>query len=131
MCSYHISTHTDHKFQELIKVNGLQVAPAELEAVLLGHEAVADAAVVGITIRGEEWPRGYVVLQPGFQGKVTASDIHKWIKPRIAKHKYLVGGIAFVDELPKLASGKIIRKVMREWAKNAVPEVEKTVKARL
>ena len=117
--------------QELIKVNGLQVAPAELEAVLLEHPAIADAAVVGITVRDEEFPRGYVVLQAEAKGKVTTEEIQEWVKPKVAKHKYFVGGIAFVDEVPKLASGKIIRKLMREWAKKAVPEMEGKIKARL
>jgi 4-coumarate--CoA ligase len=117
--------------KELIKVNGLQVAPAELEAVLLEHPDVADAAVVGITVRDEEFPRGYVVLQNGKENKVTPEDIQNWVKPRIAKHKHFKGGIVFVDEIPKLASGKIVRKLLKEWAKKAVPEMERKIKARL
>jgi len=117
--------------KELIKVNGLQVAPAELEAVLLEHPDIADAAVVGITIRDEELPRGYVVLQKAKKGEITPEEIQEWVKPRVAKHKHFMGGIAFVDEVPKLASGKIIRKVMREWAKQAVPEMEGKIRARL
>jgi 4-coumarate--CoA ligase len=115
----------------LIKVNGLQVAPAELEAVLLDHEAVADSAVVGVTLHNEEWPRAYVVLKEGFRGHVTEQDIQGWIKTRVAKHKWLAGGVAFVDEVPKSASGKILRKIMREWAKKDVPLLETRVKARL
>ena len=117
--------------QELIKVNGLQVAPAELEAVLLEHPSVADVAAVGVTLHSEEWPRAYVVLKEGMQGQVTEQDIQSWIKPRVAKHKWLVGGVAFVDEVPKSASGKILRKIMREWAKKDVAHLEKQVKARL
>jgi 4-coumarate--CoA ligase len=117
--------------QELIKVNGLQVAPAELEAALLEHPSIADAAVVGITLHNEEWPRAYVVLKEGLQGRATEQDIQSWIKPRVAKHKWLAGGVAFVDEVPKSASGKILRKVMREWAKKDVPHLEKRIKARL
>ncbi|OHW94032.1 4-coumarate-ligase 2 [Colletotrichum incanum] len=103
--------------KELIKVNALQVAPAELEAVLLENEHVADAAVVGITIDGNEWPRAYVAIQDVSREKVTPEDIQRWVKPRVAKHKALVGGVVFVDKVPKLASGKIQRKVMREWSK--------------
>lgn len=99
--------------------------------MLLEHPDIADAAVVGITVRDEEFPRGYVVLQQERKGKVTAEEIQDWVKPRVAKHKHFVGGIAFVDEVPKLASGKIIRKLMREWAKKAVPEMEGRIKARL
>jgi 4-coumarate--CoA ligase len=68
----------------------------------------------------EEYPRAYVVLQASAQsqGKNTRpEDIQNWIKTKVAKHKYLTGGVAFIDEVPKLASGKIMRKVMREWAK--------------
>ena len=53
------------------------------------------------------------------------------MKPRVAKHKHFAGGIAFVDEVLRLASGRIIRKLMREWANNAVPEMEGRIKARL
>ena len=107
------------------------MAPAELEAALLEHPSVADAAVVGISLHNEEWPRAYVVLKEGLQGRVTEQDIQSWIKPRVAKHKWLAGGVAFVDEVPKSASGKIVRKVMREWAKKDIPHLEKRVKARL
>ncbi|KAL0934682.1 4-coumarate- ligase [Colletotrichum truncatum] len=103
--------------KELIKVNALQVAPAELEAVLLENEHVADAAVVGIMIDSNEWPRAYVAIQEPSKGKVNPVDIQEWIKSRVAKHKWLVGGVVFVDEVPRLASGKIQRKTMREWSK--------------
>ena len=116
--------------KELIKVNGLQVAPAELEALLLTHPAIADAAVVGITVHDEEWPRGYVVLQQEAKGKVSEEEIQEWVKPRVARHKWFVGGVQFVDEVPKLASGKIVRKLMREWAKQAVGEMEGRIRSR-
>lgn len=116
--------------KELIKVNALQVAPAELEAVLLEHEDVADAAVVGITLHDEEWPRAYVAIQDASKGKVTPGDIQEWIKTKVAKHKWLVGGVTFIDEVPKSASGKIQRKVMREWSKADAKLLEKQTKAR-
>ncbi|OIW26049.1 4-coumarate-CoA ligase [Coniochaeta ligniaria NRRL 30616] len=117
--------------KELIKVNALQVAPAELEAVLLENEDVADAAVVGITLDGEEWPRAYVVVQEAAKGRIKPEDIQEWIKPRVSKHKWLAGGVVFIDEVPKLASGKIQRKTMRDWAKRDALELSKTTKARL
>lgn len=81
----------------------------------------------------EEWPRAYVTLRDEAKGKVTASQIQSWIKSRVAKHKALVGGVAFVDEVPKLASGKIQRKTMREWAKRDAPMLERegNVRAKL
>jgi len=117
--------------KELIKVNALQVAPAELEAVLLEHESIADAAVVGITLNNEEWPRAYVTLKDDSKGRITEEHIQEWMKDRVAKHKRLVGGIRFIDEVPKLASGKIQRKVMRDWAKRDAQEMQGTLKARL
>ncbi|KAL8688569.1 MAG: hypothetical protein Q9224_004850 [Gallowayella concinna] len=104
--------------KELIKVKGFQVAPAELEAVLLEHDDIADAAVVGMQISHHERPRAYVMLKPQAMHRTKEEDIHAWIRTRVSPHKYLTGGIAFVDEVPKSASGKILRKVMREWAKH-------------
>ncbi|EME77268.1 uncharacterized protein MYCFIDRAFT_42475 [Pseudocercospora fijiensis CIRAD86] len=113
--------------KELIKVNALQVAPAELEDKLLENPDLADAAVVGIAINDEEWPRAYVVLsEDGKKKGVKEKDVQNWFKPRVAKHKALVGGVQFVDEIPKLPSGKIVRKLMKEWAKRDAPEVEKS-----
>lgn len=65
-----------------------------------------------------------MVLKEHAQGRISGSDIQSWIKPRVAKHKWLMGGVALVDEVPKLASGKIMRKKMREWAKRDVPVME-------
>lgn len=110
--------------KELIKVNALQVAPAELEAALLENEHIADAAVVGITLHGSEWPRAYVAVQDTSKGQVKPEDIQTWLAERVSKHKRLVGGVVFIDEVPKLASGKIQRKTMREWAKRDALEIE-------
>lgn len=67
-------------------------------------------------------------------GKVTPQDVQDWIAKRVAKHKRLVGGVVFIDEVPKLASGKIQRKVMKDWSKRDAIEIENgagTEKARL
>jgi 4-coumarate--CoA ligase len=106
------------------------VAPAELEAVLLENEHVADAAVVGIILHNEEWPRAYVTVQDVSKGKVKPEEIQEWMKSRVAKHKWLVGGVTFVDEVPKLASGKIHRKTMREWSKADAKILEMEIKSR-
>lgn len=111
--------------QELIKVNALQVAPAELEAVLLELDPIADAAAVGITIDGQEWPRAYVTLKDEYKNRTTVEDIHRHMKIKVAKHKQLVGGIVFVDEVPKLQSGKIMRKAVKEWAKRDAASMDK------
>jgi acyl-coenzyme A synthetase/AMP-(fatty) acid ligase len=117
--------------KELIKVNGLQVAPAELEAVLLQNDSVADAAVVRITIDGQELPRAYVALKDDRCTSLAADDIASWMSSRVAKHKQLAGGIRFVDSVPRLASGKIERKVVRQWSKRDEEMMEKRHRARL
>lgn len=66
-----------------------------------------------------------MALKDDRKGKLTQKDIQDWMKTKVAKHKQLVGGVAFVDEVPKLASGKIQRKLMREWSKRDAPAVEK------
>ena len=57
--------------------------------------------------------------------------MQQFIKDRVAKHKQLIGGVAFIEEVPKLASGKIIRKLMKEWAKRDAPILEGKTRARL
>ena len=104
--------------QELIKVKGNQVAPAELEALLLDHPAVQDAAVVGVTINGEELPRAYIALQEA--QTTTAQEIAAWLAKKVAPHKRLAGGVKFVDAIPKNPSGKIMRKDLRDLAKSEV-----------
>jgi 4-coumarate--CoA ligase len=112
--------------QELIKVQGLQVSPAEVEASLIEHPDIADAGVVGVTLGDNEWPRAYVALKETSSGKLSEEDIKKWLETRVAKHKRLVGGVAIIPEVPRLASGKIQRKVMKEWAKRDASAIERT-----
>lgn len=104
--------------KELIKVKGNQVAPAELEALLLDHPAIADAAVIGLrTEDGDERPRAYVVLQPDERSRRTPKEeIVKFIEARVSKHKRLTGGIVYLDAIPKNPSGKILRRWLRERA---------------
>lgn len=78
-----------------------------------------DAGVVGVRVADGELPRAYVVLRPNFQRKEqsTADGIQTWFQGRVAKHKRLAGGVQVVDEIPRLASGKIKRKLLKDWAK--------------
>lgn len=103
--------------KELIKVSGLQVAPAELEAVILSHPAIADVGVVGVSdsFDAQEKPRAYVQLKEAVA--VGAEELQEWLQTKVAKHKYLTGGVVFIDAVPKSPAGKIQRKVLREWAK--------------
>lgn len=99
--------------QELIKYKGLQVAPAELEALLLAHPKVLDAAVIGVDVPGTEVPRAYVVADGG----IGEQEIKDFVKGQVADYKQLRGGVVFIDAIPKSASGKILRKNLRELAK--------------
>jgi 4-coumarate--CoA ligase len=117
--------------KELIKVNGLQVAPAELEPILLEHNDVIDSAVVGITVHGEELPREIYSPRRQCRDHNGCQDIQEFINVRVGKHNQLAGGVKFISEIPKLASGKIVRRVVREWAKRDVKGIESTVKSRI
>ncbi len=100
------------RLKELIKSSGFQVAPAELEGLLLEHPDVADAAVVGRPddARGEV-PVAYVVLKPG--ADVDADDVAAFVESQVAHYKRL-GEVNFVDAIPKSASGKILRRMLRD-----------------
>jgi len=106
--------------KELIKVRGFQVAPAELEGVLLHHPDIIDAAVIGIQHSKEEseLPRAYLVRRPG--SVLTEEDVRRYSSERLARYKNLDGGIRFVDEIPKNASGKILKNQLREQAKKEI-----------
>jgi acyl-CoA synthetase (AMP-forming)/AMP-acid ligase II len=98
------------RLKELIKVKGFQVAPAELEAVLLAHDAVADAAVVGYPGPDrEEVPKAFVVLRHD----VEPDAILRFVAERVATYKR-PALIEILDEIPKSASGKILRRTLRE-----------------
>ena len=105
--------------KELIKVKGNQVAPAELEALLLEHPAIADAAVIGVpTPDGDENPRAYVVLQLDGKSKATKLDeIAAWVAKNVARHKRLTGGVHVIDAIPKNPSGKILRRFLKDKAR--------------
>jgi len=110
--------HVVDRIKELIKVKGNQVAPAELEALLLEHPGVVDAAVVGVTINGEELPRAYLQRDP--RSKATEQEIADWMAKRVTKYKQLKGGVVFTDVIPKNPSGKILRRQLRERAQKEV-----------
>uniref|UniRef100_A0A7S2IGE4 4-coumarate--CoA ligase n=1 Tax=Helicotheca tamesis TaxID=374047 RepID=A0A7S2IGE4_9STRA len=104
------------RLKELIKVKGFQVAPAELEGLLLQNEHVKDAAVVPIKDEeAGELPRAFVVLKDGEESnEISEEDIAQWVGERVAPHKRLKGGVIFIDEIPKSASGKILRRILRD-----------------
>jgi 4-coumarate--CoA ligase len=102
------------RLKELIKYKGFQVPPAELEALLLTHPAIADAAVIGIPDEeAGEIPRGYVVLRPGQEA--TAEEIQQFTAEHVAHYKQ-IRDVVFLDAIPKSASGKILRRELRDAA---------------
>ncbi|RKP26691.1 hypothetical protein SYNPS1DRAFT_32664 [Syncephalis pseudoplumigaleata] len=107
------------RVKEFIKYNAYQVAPAELEEILQTHEAVADACVVGYHCRerATELPMAYVALKQGYVGKVTEAELVAYAAARTAPFKKLRGGVEFVSEIPRSASGKLLRRLMREQAR--------------
>jgi 4-coumarate--CoA ligase len=107
------------RVKELIKYKGFQVAPAELEGLLLDHPQVNDVAVIGLQDEEQhtELPRAYIVVAHGIpKTEATKEVIAGWLHQRIASHKKLRGGVFFVDEIPKSASGKILRRVLKAEA---------------
>lgn len=111
-------TITD-RIKEMIKVKGIGVAPAELEDLILGHPSVEDCAVLGILDeRAGERPKAYVVLKDGHQvGHEVGQSILEYAQERKVRHKW-VSEVEFIDEIPKSASGKILRRVLRDREKN-------------
>jgi acyl-CoA synthetase (AMP-forming)/AMP-acid ligase II len=101
--------------KELIKYKGMQVAPAELEALLLTHPAILDAAVVRkADEEAGEVPKAYVVLKPDAESRATTAEaIMAFVAARVAPHKR-VRHVEFIDQIPKSASGKILRRVLMQ-----------------
>jgi len=97
------------RLKELIKYKAWQVPPAELEAVLLTHPAVADAAVIGVPdAEAGELPKAFVVRK----GEVTADELMAFVAAKVAPYKK-VRAVEFIDVIPKSPSGKILRRLLR------------------
>ena len=108
--------------KELIKVRGFQVAPPEIEGLLLQHPGIVDVAVIGVPAadpRDGEVPRAYVVRRPGSADAAALDEkgVRAYVEPKLAGFKRLVGGVRFVEAIPKNASGKILKRILREEAK--------------
>ncbi|EIW83606.1 acetyl-CoA synthetase-like protein [Coniophora puteana RWD-64-598 SS2] len=114
--------------KELIKYKGFQVAPADLENVLLQHPQIADAAVIGVESKEQatELPRAYVVKT---SPELTSAAVQEFVASRVANHKKLRGGVIFIDAIPKSAAGKILRQQLRKRAESE--PVELPVRAKL
>ena len=98
------------RLKELIKYKGMQVAPAELEAVLLTHENIIDAAVIPCPDeQAGEIPKAYVVTKDD----ISADEIIDFVAEKVAPHKK-IRALEFIDEIPKSPSGKILRRLLIE-----------------
>ena len=99
---------------DMLKVSGQYVSPVEVEMVLVQHDAVLEAAVVGVDHGGLVKTRAFVVLKREFApSEILADGLKAFVKDRLAPHKY-PRDIVFVDDLPKTATGKIQRFKLRE-----------------
>jgi acyl-CoA synthetase (AMP-forming)/AMP-acid ligase II len=104
--------HLTDRSKEMIKVNGFQVAPAEIEAVLHGHPGVADCAVFGVPDpRAGEVPVAAVQLDPAHS--VAADELERLVAESLATYKQL-RQVMVVDVIPRLPSGKVLRRTLRE-----------------
>ncbi|KAL6715102.1 hypothetical protein ACLMJK_007363 [Lecanora helva] len=112
-------TITD-RIKEMIKVKGIAVAPAELEDLLLGHPKVEDVAVIGVQDDySGEVPKAFVALKRGYEGgKELGEQLVEYVRQKKVRHKW-VSEVEFVEGIPKSASGKILRKVLRERSRQA------------
>jgi acyl-CoA synthetase (AMP-forming)/AMP-acid ligase II len=98
------------RLKELIKYKGFQVPPAELEALLITHPSVADVAVIGVPDEeAGELPKAFVVKN----GEVDAATLQAFVAEHVATYKN-IRLVEFVDEIPKSASGKILRRLLRD-----------------
>ncbi len=102
------------RLKELIKYKGYQIAPAELEALLLTHPGIADAAVIGTAdADGQEVPMAFVVRQPGAEGeRLDEAGVAAFVAARVAPFKK-IRRVQFIDAVPKSSSGKILRRMLR------------------
>lgn len=116
------------RLKELIKYNGYQCPPAELENVLLSHDSIADACVIGSpdpeAFESNELPKAFVVLKPN--ANLTEDEILSFVADRVAPYKKLRGGVEFIDQIPKSPSGKILRRILKAREVERVRELLKS-----
>lgn len=130
--------------KDIMKISGMQVSPAEIESTLLNHPGglIEDVAVAGVQISLDQTgadndglsrlgPRAWVVLTEKGRSlgeKRVAQELNDWLKSRLSRYKQLTGGIGFVSEIPKIATGKVLR---RQLVENYAKETQGTIRAKL
>jgi benzoate-CoA ligase len=104
---------------DLFRVSGQWVSPAEVESVLTEHASVLEVAVVAYEEETKlHTPQAFVVLKQGFSGSSDlVRELQDFVKQRITPYKY-PRRIEFIAELPKSAAGKLLRYKLREWQRN-------------
>jgi acyl-CoA synthetase (AMP-forming)/AMP-acid ligase II len=109
------------RLKELIKYKGYQIAPAELEALLLTHPGIADSAVIGcLDADGQEVPMAFVVRQPGPDGDAVDEEaVMAFVAAKVAPFKK-IRRVEFIEAVPKSASGKILRRMLQPAGQPAV-----------
>jgi 4-coumarate--CoA ligase len=100
------------RVKELIKYNGFQVPPAELEALIVTHPKVMDVAVIGVPdVSAGELPKAFVVVKPGME--MTEDEVKEHVAAHVASYKH-IRIVEFTDSIPKSPSGKILRRMLRD-----------------
>lgn len=100
----------------VISISSFQVPPAELEALLISHPDIEDAAVIGVPdVEAGELPMAFVVRKAN--ATLTEKDVHVFVDENVAAYKKLRGGVEFIDEIPKSLSGKILRRELKDRLK--------------
>ena len=110
-------TYIVDRKKEMIKYKGFGIAPAELESLLMEHPAVMDSAVIGVPDdEAGELPKGFVVIRKGHEG-VTPDEIVAFANGKLAGYKK-IHSVEFIAAIPKVASGKILRRELKELEKS-------------
>lgn len=105
------------KVTELIKYNGLQIFPVELEAILMTNPKIKDVGVVGLPDEeAGELPTAFVVPHP--DASITKQEVQKFVAEKVSFNKQLRGGVIFCENLPKSVMGKTLRRDLRQELKN-------------
>ncbi|MFX1295938.1 MAG: long-chain fatty acid--CoA ligase [Promethearchaeota archaeon] len=102
------------RVKDLIKYKGHSVYPREVEEILYEHPAILECSVIGVKdpVKGEDI-KAFCILQSEYKGKITEQEIIEWAKENMAAYKY-PRTVEFVDDLPKSAVGKILRRILRD-----------------
>ncbi|KIW65025.1 hypothetical protein PV04_07315 [Phialophora macrospora] len=128
--------HIEDRIKEMIKVKGLQVPPAELEDLLLGHPDVEDCAVLGIPDEyAGERPKAYVVLRQGMrESEEVGRRLLQFVRDRKVRYKWIVE-VEFTSQVPKSPTGKLLRRILKvkdkEGKDRGLRVRDKTERARL